>query len=133
MISGAEKLVRFYAEGRRQRGALSGIEGCLSIEQLVVVDCPISGIAPLRGLNMLSELRLMAAPPSSSHENIDLADLADSRLGKLWISNASEIEHIEVLLEMPLLRDVRLIGSHLKDADQRVLDLLSERVRVDII
>jgi hypothetical protein len=34
MLSGARKLVRFYAEGRRQKGSLSGIEECSSIEQL---------------------------------------------------------------------------------------------------
>jgi len=133
MLSGARKLVRFYAEGRRQKGSLSGIEECSSIEQLIIVNCSISSTAPLCELSMLSELRLMAAPPASSHENIDLSDLTDSRLRKLCISNASELRHIEVLLEIPYLRDVRLIGSQLKDVDRRVLDLLTTRARVDIL
>jgi hypothetical protein len=133
MLSGARKLVRFHAEGRRQKGGLSGIERCVSIEHLTIVNCSIESITPLRPLSRLSELRLMAAPPTSSHEKIDLSDLTDSRLRKLWISNASELQHIELLLEMPFLRDVRLIGCPLKDADRRMLDLLSTRARVDIL
>lgn len=133
MLSGARKLVRFHAEGRRQTGSLSGIEGCVSIEHLTIVNGSIASTAPLRALSNLSELTLMARPPARPHEKIDLSDLTESRLRVLWISNAPELQHVEVLLDIPFLRNVRLIGCPLKDADRRVLDQLSTRARVDIL
>jgi len=133
MLSGARKLARFYAEGRRQAGSLEGIEGCISVEQIIIVDYSITSTAPLSALNILSELRMMAAPPAPAHENINLADLPNSRLRKLWISNASRLDHVEALVEMPLLRDLRLIGCRLEDADRSVLDMLSARAKVDVL
>lgn len=133
MLGGARKLAQVRVEGRRQEGSLDGIEECSSLEELIIVDYSVAGTVPLRGLNMLSELRLMAAPPSGPHKNIDLSDIADSRLRKLWISNASAIRNMEMLLEMQFLRNVRLIGCNLEPADRRVLDLLPPRVKIDIL
>jgi hypothetical protein len=132
MLSGARKLVRFYAEGRRQAGSLEGIEGCRSIEQIIMVDYSICGTAPLRGLSMLSELRMLAAPPAGPHQDIDISDIADSRIRTLWISNAPVLRHMDALLEMRFLRNVRLIKCHLEAADRQVLDSLSARAKVEI-
>jgi hypothetical protein len=97
-----------------------------------MVSYSISGTAPLRGLSMLSELRMLAAPPAGPHEDIDLADIADSRIRLLWISNAPVLRHMEALLDMRCLRNIRLIECHLDDAGRRVLDSLPARVKVKV-
>lgn len=131
-LVGASELRSFCSEGRRQSGTLEGIEDCLSLQELVSVNYSISRTTPLRDLEMLSEVRLMAAPPTRPHSIIDVADLAGPELKKLWISNASGFRNTEALAGAEKLREVRLIKCNLTDADMLILDALPNRVRVDV-
>jgi hypothetical protein len=132
-LRGASELRSFYAEGRRQSGALEGIEECLSLRELVSVNYSISQTRPLRELQLLSEVRLMAAPPAKPHGIIDLVDLAGPELKKLWISNASGFRNTGALAGAEKLREVRLIKCNLTESDMLVLGALPNRVRVDIV
>ena len=98
----------------------------------MTVNYSISNTEPLRGLKSLTELRMMAARPAIPHGIVDISDLSDSRLAKLWISNAANIRQLAVLAEMPSLREVRLIQCRLTQADQLVLDTLPSKVRVEV-
>jgi len=129
----ARNIVNLYVEGRRQSGVLDGLQSCQRIEYLVSVNYSIRDTAPLRDLKVLSEVRLMAAPPAEPHGRVDFSDLLSSHLKKLWISNASRIWHAEALLEMPMLREIRLVGCRLAPTDHRVLQSLPTRVLVQIV
>jgi hypothetical protein len=131
-LRGASELRSFYSEGKRQSGTLEGIEECLSLSELVSVNYSISQTRPLRELEMISEIRLMAAPPTRPHSIIDLVDLAGPELKKLWISNASGFQNIDALTGAEKLREVRLIKCNLTESDMLVLGSLPNWVRVDI-
>jgi hypothetical protein len=128
----ASQLRSFYSEGRRQSGTLEGIEECQSLRELVSVNYSISQTRPLRELEMLSEVRLMAAPPTRPHGIVDLVDLVGPELKKLWISNASGFQNTDALTGAEKLREVRLIKCNLAESDMLVLGALPNRVRVDI-
>ncbi|MBO3744963.1 hypothetical protein J5X84_02710 [Streptosporangiaceae bacterium NEAU-GS5] len=119
--------------GRRQSGTLDGIEGCSAIETLVTVNYSVKDTAPLRGLRSLTELRLLAVRPTPVHGRIDIADLQASPLVKLWIADVPVIHSIEALAAIPTLRELRLGGCRLSSSDQRFLDRLSQRVKVDVL
>jgi len=133
MLDGATRLRRFHVEGRRQAGSLTGVESCDSLESLQTVGYSIKDTAPLRGLKSLSELRMMAAHPTGPHGIIDISDLSRSRLTRLWISNAASIRQLQMLADFPSLREVRLIDCRLLAADWQFLDILSARVKVQVI
>jgi hypothetical protein len=131
-LVGAGELKSFYSEGRRQSGTLEGIEDCLRLQEFVSVNYSIGRTRPLRELEMLSEIRLMAAPPTRPHSIIDVADLAGPELEKLWISNASGFRNADALMGAEKLREVRLIKCNLTTSDMLVLGALPNRVRVDV-
>src|SRR5262245_45473018 len=97
MLNTAAELTHVYLEGRRQRGALDGIEACTSLESLIIVNYSVSSTGQLRDLDSLSELKLLAAKPTPAHEAIDLSALTSPRLAKLWISNASRLLNLDSL------------------------------------
>lgn len=118
----AHKLSTLYLEGKKQSGGLAGLEGCPLLRELRSVNYAISDTAPLRGLRNLVSVDLMAARPTGPHGRIDLADLSGSALRRLWISNAPQIFHVEALLEIPTIREIRLIDCGLDVRQQRVLE-----------
>lgn len=132
-LGNSRNLSRLYIEGRKQSGDLSGVENCSSLAELISINCPICDTAPLRDLKLLSEVRLMAAPPAGPHGRIDIADLSDAYLERMWVSNAPELQNIEALLECPRLRELRLVKCQLSDSDRRLLGSLPARAKVTII
>jgi hypothetical protein len=132
-LEGASNLRHVHLEGRRQQGELEGVQGCTKIESLTMINYSIMDTAPLRGLDALAEVKLMAAKPTASHGRLDLADIASPSLSKLWISNASELRNLESLRDRPVLREVRLIGCPLSDADSQALSSLPRRVNVQLV
>jgi hypothetical protein len=133
ILSGAERLATVHIEGRRQSGTLEGIEECQSLENLTTINYSIGDTAPLRALNNLVEVKLLAAHPTPSHGRVDVSDVAGGSLSKLWIANAPALSGIESLSENPMLREVRLIDCGLAESDQRVLDALPKWVEVRIV
>lgn len=132
-LGNSRNLARLYVEGRKQRGDLGGIENCGSLAELISVNYPIRDTAPLRDLEMLSEVRLMTAPPASPHGQIDIADLSGPYLQRMWVSNAPELLNLEALLECPRLLELRFVKCRLSDSDRRLLGSLPARVKVTII
>jgi hypothetical protein len=133
ILNGAEKLTQLRLEGRRQIGVLNGLETCQAIKRVVSVNYSVQDTAPLRGLVMLEELKMMAARPTEPHGRVDFSDLPSAQMRRLWISNAPRIRHLERLLEMPRLREVRLIDCGLDDAATRMLESIPNRVRVQVM
>jgi hypothetical protein len=83
MLSGARALTNVRIEARRQRGDLTGIEDCRSVEDFMTVNYAIRDSAPLRGLKNLKDLRLLASHPTPAHENIDISDIRAPGLRRL--------------------------------------------------
>lgn len=121
-LGDARKLSTLYLEGRRQSGKLTGLEACPSLHNLISVNFAISDTAPMRGLRELEEVRMMAARPTGPHTRVDLADFLGSKLRKLWISNAPQIFHVEALLDIPTIRDIRLIDCGLDPKQRQFLE-----------
>jgi len=122
LLEGAPKLSTLRLEGKGQSGGLAGLEACTSLKELRSVKYGIRDTSPLRDLKNLVSLDMMAARPAAPHGRIDLADLSGSELRRLWISNAPEIFHVEALLEIPTVREIRLIDCGLSDRQRRVLE-----------
>ena len=118
----SRKLSKLYLEGERQAGGLAGLEACSTLRELRSANYAISDTAPLRGLRNLISVDMMAARPTGPHGRIDLADLSGSNLRRLWISNAPQIRHVEALLEIPTIREIRLIDCGLDGPQRRVLE-----------
>jgi hypothetical protein len=119
-------------EGRRQRATLDGVDRLAALEELVVVNYPVKDSAPLRSLPHLREVRLLAAKPAPPHEFIDFGDLATDQLRKVWTSNASSLRGLDLLRDLPALREVRLIGCALSRADLDDIDAARGRVKIEI-
>ena len=132
LLGTAEELGSLHIEGRRQSGSLEGIETCPSLREIVIVDYSIASSSPLRQLRKLTNVSLMAAPPSAPHGNIDMLDITSLELRSLWISNASALVHLEALAEASALRSVRLLGCRLTSTDRRTLLSLPGRMHVEI-
>lgn len=132
MLDAANKITHVYLEARRQRGTLDGIEACASLESLIVVNYSVANSVPLRGLDSISELKLLAAKPTPAHDTIDLSMLTSPRLAKIWISNASRLLNIESLALLPSVRELRLIGGQLTDEGMRGIFALPKRIDVQI-
>lgn len=132
-LHGAKELRHVHLEGRRQTGDLEGIQGSAEVEALTTINYSVQGIAPLRGLDALVEVKLLAAKPTAPHGPFDLSDISSPRLSKLWISNASELRNLDSLAAHPVLREVRLIGCPLSDADARALDSFPKRINVQLV
>lgn len=120
-LRGARKLSTIYLEGKRQSGDLAGLEPCSFLRELRSVNYAINDTAPLRGLQNLTSVDLMAARPTGPHGRVDLADFSGSNLRRLWISNAPQIFHVESLLEIPTIREIRLIDCGLDEGQRRTL------------
>lgn len=88
---------------------------------------------PLRSLDRLREVKLLAASPTAPHGNIGFSDIASDQLVKVWISNAPSLADIGVLKDLPSLREVRLIQCPLESTDRRELNLLSKKINVSVI
>lgn len=132
ILEGAKKLVRLHVEGRRQAGTLDGLKECESLEELVTVNYSVQDTGPLRSLNSLVELKLMAAHPTAGHGRIDFTDIRRSRLRKLWISNAGNIQNVEALAGISSLRELRLVDCRLSSEDREFLRALPG-VRVQLV
>lgn len=132
-LNGALNLKRLRVEGRRHAGALDGLEGCQSLEEILTVNYAVSDTRSLHGLNLLKDVRMMAARPGGPHGIIDISDFSRSRLAKLWLANAENIQHLAILAELPHLREVRLIECRLTQADQRIMETLPSRVKVEMV
>jgi hypothetical protein len=133
MLDRAMTLRNVYLEARRQKGTLDGIQACTGLESLILVNYSIGNTDPLRGLDAISELKLLAAKPTPAHEPLDLSAITSPVLAKLWISNARQLIHIDSLSERPSLRELRLIGCELSEADLRVVSELPKRVSVQLV
>ncbi|MFI7067414.1 hypothetical protein ACIBL3_40920 [Kribbella sp. NPDC050124] len=131
-LRGAERLSSVQLEGRRQKGGLAGIETCRSLVEFTSINYSIEDSAPMRELQKLREVKLMAAPPTHPHRRISGADLAAATLEKIWISNADRLEDIDVLSALPRLRNLRLVHCHLTAEDTRALAALT-RTKVELI
>jgi hypothetical protein len=123
-LGDANELSTLHLEGKRQSGGLAGLEACSFLREIKSVNYAISDTAPLRGLQNLMSVDMLAARPTGPHGRIDLADLSGSELRRLWISNAPKIFHVEALLEIPTIREIRLIDCRLDDQQRRVLESL---------
>lgn len=124
-LGDARKLSMLYLEGKRQPGGLAGLEACSFLRELRSVNYAISDTAPLRGLRNLISVDMLAARPTGPHGRIDLADLSGSDLRRLWISNAPQISHVEALLEIPSIREIRFIDCGLDGRQRRLLESMS--------
>jgi len=133
MLEKAARLKHLHLEGRRQQGALDGIEDCVAIESLTIINYSVRDTAPLLGLNMLTEVKLLAAKPTAPHNPLDLAKITSQRLAKLWISNASEVLNLGALASHTALRELRLIGCQLSEADMRTLSSFPRQINVELV
>lgn len=133
MLDAADKVTHVYLEARRQRGALDGVEACASLESLIIINYSVANAEPLRGLDSLSELKLLAAKPTPPHETIDLSMLTSPQLAKIWISNAGRLLKLDSLAHLSSMRELRLIGCRLSDADMRAISALPKRIDVQIV
>ncbi len=129
----AARLTHLHLEARRQKGSIEGIQRCASLESLVLVNYSIASAAPLRGLHSLTEIKLLAAEPTSAHDLIDLSALAAPKLSKIWISNAAILQNIDSLKWHSSLRELRLIGCRLSDSDMTSISSPPRRVTVQIV
>lgn len=120
-LRGSERLSSVHLEGRRQHGRLDGIETCRSLVEFTSINYSIEDSAPLRQLQGMREVKLMAAPPTQPHRRISGADLAAASLEKIWISNADRLNDIDVLSALPRLRNLRLVRCHVTAEDTRAL------------
>ncbi|MFF4573524.1 hypothetical protein [Streptomyces sp. NPDC001410] len=133
MICGAEHLTSVYLEGRRQTGTLAGAESCPAVEEFVSINYSVADSLPLRSLNGLREVKLLAASPTAPHGIIRFSDIASPNLVKVWISNPTVLEGFDILKELPRLREVRLVECRLSDAELQALNSLSGKVDVRIV
>ncbi|MFE4703572.1 hypothetical protein ACFRIC_41625 [Streptomyces sp. NPDC056738] len=133
MVRGGGCLKSLYLEGRRQAGTLAGIETCPAVEEIMSVNYSIADSSPLRPLDRLREVKLLAASPAAPHGIIRFSDIASSDLAKVWISNAPVLQDVDALRELPRLREVRLIECRLGRDDLQELKTLPGRVDVRII
>jgi hypothetical protein len=133
MVAGSPNLARIYIEGKRQQGTLVGLDACPLLEELTLINYSARGTAPLRALDRLRDVRLLAAKPTHPHGPIDFRDFSSARLERIWISNAPQIQNIPALSELPALRQLRLIDCPIDVAARQVLDDLPRRVSVEIL
>jgi len=133
VLSGASELTEVYLEGRRQQGTLEGVESCVSLKSLTVVNYSVLNADPLRSLKALSTVKLLAAEPTPTHGKIDLSVLAGSRIEKLWVSNAAGFLNLDSLTDTQSMREMRIIGSRLSESDMRTLSAFPKWIRVQIV
>jgi hypothetical protein len=132
-LVGAHNLKTVYLEGTRQAGSLSGIENCESLEELTLIDYSIEDSSPLRELDRLTRVKLMARRPAAPHGNLRISDIGTPGLSSLWIGNASAIRDLGVLAALPNLREVRLVECSLSGSDRETLTALPSRIKVTIV
>ena len=133
VLAGAGRLASAYLEGRRQQGTLDGVEGCAAIESLLLVNYSVASTEPLRGLDALREVKLLAARPTPAHGALDLSAFTSRHLAKIWISNASALLNPGALAQLPALRELRLLGCPLTEADRAAIAALPKHVAVQIL
>jgi len=132
-LGGGSGVRSLTVEGCRQRATLEGADQLSALEELVVVNYQVRDTAPLRGLAHLREVRLLAAKPTPPHAVVDFGDLATDQLQKVWISHASSLRGLDLLCDLPALREVRLIGCVLTSEDVGAIDAARGRVKIEIL
>lgn len=133
LLANAGVLEELRVEARRQAGSLEGLEALSRLRVLRTVNYSIGSLAPLAGLTQLEEVRLMAAHPCPPHGRFDLSALRSPMLRSLWVSNCAEFLHLEVLGQLPRLREVRFVECRLSQADRRLLAMLPPSVSVQLV
>lgn len=132
LVANGSHLTSVYLEGGGQAGTLEGVESCHRLEKLTIIDCGIRDTAPLRSLDNLVEVKLMAARPAVPHARINLADICNGRLERLRIVRAAKVEGLELLAGCRRVKEVTLVDCDLSASDQAVLAALPIARRVAV-
>ncbi|MFI9848684.1 hypothetical protein ACIHFD_67640 [Nonomuraea sp. NPDC051941] len=131
-LSEGRQLTLTQLEGRRQDISMTGIQNCVNLRSLAMLNVAVHDCEAVAGLANLEEISLMA-PTGKTHAPIDFSPFTSERLRKIWISGASELVNLSRLGEVESLRNIRLIRSNLTDEDRLALAAFPKRIKVEII
>jgi hypothetical protein len=126
------QLSRLTVEGMRSVYSLQGLELCEALVEVELKEMGVQSLAPLRGLRKLRRLWLLGSPRThGSPRVLDLADLAGSNdLEELRLTYGGSVGSVRPLAALNNLRDVRLRGTTVLDADLAPLTDLADRAVV---
>jgi hypothetical protein len=107
------------------------LESCGSLADAELLEMRIESLRPLRGLSTLRRLWLIRDSSFVSDRPLALEDLsAHSDLEELRITYQGSVASVEPLLNLPLLRDLRLRGTSVADGNLDPLAVLADRAVV---
>jgi hypothetical protein len=130
-LSKSSILSRLKIEGIRQDVSLRGLETCDALSDLELVGMRIESLGPLRHLSRLTRLWLLGDSSFVPHQPLALEDLAKIKcLEELRLTYQGAVTSVAPLLNLPLLRDVRLRGTSVADGDLEPLTALANRAAV---
>jgi hypothetical protein len=124
-------LVWLRLDGRPGRLFLDGIEGCVGLRELEVLDYRLPSLAPLRGLTALERLLLSGPRRVPADNDLNLEDLVGMQnLDSLRLINAGTIRSLAPLLRLSRLRDFRFNEVAIADGNLAALFTLPSWVGI---
>jgi hypothetical protein len=125
------QLSRLTVEGKRSVYSLSGLELCDALVDVELKEMRAESLRPIRGLTKLRRLWLLGNRQAGGSPNVlDLADLPGSDLEELRLIYGGAVGSVRPLTALGKLRDVRLRGTTVADADLTPLTELADRAIV---
>jgi hypothetical protein len=124
-------LVWLRLDGRPGRLSLDGIESCVGLRELEVLDYRLPSLAPLRGLTALERLLLSGPRRVPADNDLNLEDLVGMQsLGSLRLINAGTIRSLAPLHRLSRLRDFRFNEVAIADGNLAALFTLPSWVGI---
>ncbi|MFF4260328.1 hypothetical protein ACFY1L_55310 [Streptomyces sp. NPDC001663] len=130
-VSRCQHLAHLKIEGMGQSVELCGVEACVSLVDLELLEMRVVGLEPLRHLMRLQRLWILGNSDFAADPPMDLDDLSSlEQLEELRITYSGSVRSAQPLLGLPALKDVRLRGTEVLDRNLHPLELLSSRITV---
>jgi hypothetical protein len=124
-------LVWIRLDGRPGRLSLDGIQGCVNLRELEVLDHRLPSLTPLRSLSALERILLSGPRRLPADNDLDLEDLASMQnLRSLRLINAGTIRSLRPLDRLSRLRDLCFNEVAIADGDLSVLFTLPSWVGI---
>jgi hypothetical protein len=118
-------------EATGQLTSLEGIQTCIRLENLEILDARATSLAPLRQLTRLRTLHLIGSHRIDQDAVLDLSDIARlDQLEAVTITHAGTVTSLKPLLQLPRLRELRLGDTFALDHDLTPLDHMPQGAMV---